>query len=227
MISLQNIKNKLQDSILNFKQILTSKGVPVSDADTLDELIVKVSAISGGGSELITKNITENGTYTAASDEADGYSAVSVNVPSSATTATKTITANGTYNSSSDNVDGYSLVIVNVPTGGGGNTSCETGTITVPTDSGSITINHSLGVIPDIFMIAEKSATSTELRTKSATSSIVDNEFAINLANATNGATLTVKHSATENTVTLLAINGSAPFRAGSTYSYKIVSSGV
>lgn len=35
---------------------------------------------SGGGSTLITKNITENGTYNASSDNADGYSKVIVNV---------------------------------------------------------------------------------------------------------------------------------------------------
>ena len=42
--------------------------------------------ISGGGTPapeptLITKNITANGTYNAASDNADGYSSVTVNVP--------------------------------------------------------------------------------------------------------------------------------------------------
>lgn len=35
---------------------------------------------SGGGSTLITKNITANGTYNAEDDNADGYSAVNVNV---------------------------------------------------------------------------------------------------------------------------------------------------
>lgn len=34
----------------------------------------------GGGSTLITKTITENGTYAASSDNADGYSEVTVNV---------------------------------------------------------------------------------------------------------------------------------------------------
>ena len=41
-------------------------------------------AMNGGGSAaptLITKNITANGTYNAASDNADGYSSVTVNVP--------------------------------------------------------------------------------------------------------------------------------------------------
>lgn len=45
-----------------------------------------VSAIgnipTGGGSTLITKTITVNGTYDAQDDDADGYSEVTVNVPS-------------------------------------------------------------------------------------------------------------------------------------------------
>lgn len=36
---------------------------------------------TGGGSTLISKSITENGTYNASSDNADGYSSVSVAVP--------------------------------------------------------------------------------------------------------------------------------------------------
>ena len=38
----------------------------------------------GGSATLITKTITENGTYSATDDSADGYSEVTVNVPSSA-----------------------------------------------------------------------------------------------------------------------------------------------
>ena len=63
---------------------------------------------------LITKSITQNGTYAASSDNASGYSNVSVNISPNLTT--KSITANGTYNASSDSVDGYSQVTVNVPT---------------------------------------------------------------------------------------------------------------
>ena len=37
---------------------------------------------TGGGSTLITKNISANGTYDAEDDDADGYSSVVVNVPS-------------------------------------------------------------------------------------------------------------------------------------------------
>ena len=44
---------------------------------------VKVVMVTGGGggATLITKTITENGTYDAEDDDADGYSSVTVNVP--------------------------------------------------------------------------------------------------------------------------------------------------
>ncbi len=41
-----------------------------------------IAGSSGGSSTLITKNITANGTYNASSDNADGYSSVTVNVGS-------------------------------------------------------------------------------------------------------------------------------------------------
>lgn len=42
-----------------------------------------VTIVKGGGeSTLITNSITENGTYNASDDNADGYSAVNVNVAS-------------------------------------------------------------------------------------------------------------------------------------------------
>ena len=52
--------------------------------DLFDYFFTKVT-IGGGGSTptLISKQITENGTYTAADDNADGYSDVMVDVPSS------------------------------------------------------------------------------------------------------------------------------------------------
>ena len=46
---------------------------------------LELTGSSGGGSStLITKTITANGTYSASDDSADGYSSVTVNVPSSA-----------------------------------------------------------------------------------------------------------------------------------------------
>lgn len=64
---------------------------------------------------LTEKTITVNGTYQATSDDADGYSQVTVNVPSAHPTLVgKIISANGTYNASDDNADGYYQVKVNV-----------------------------------------------------------------------------------------------------------------
>ena len=67
----------------------------------------------GGSATLITKSVTQNGTYSATDDQADGYFEVSVDVQPSLDT--KTITTNGTYPASSENLDGYSSVTVNVP----------------------------------------------------------------------------------------------------------------
>ena len=52
----------------------------------------------GGGSEpaLDSKTITQNGTYTASDDDLDGYSEVTVNVPTPVKTKTGTFTGNGT-----------------------------------------------------------------------------------------------------------------------------------
>ena len=69
--------------------------------------------ISESDATLISKSITENGTYIAIDDSADGYSSVQVDVPgSSATLITKSISVDGTYYATADNADGYSCVIV-------------------------------------------------------------------------------------------------------------------
>lgn len=60
---------------------------------------------------IIPKTITENGTYDASDDDADGYNPVTVDIP----IVSKTITENGTYNASSDSAAGYDPVTVNVP----------------------------------------------------------------------------------------------------------------
>lgn len=86
-------------------------------------VVEDVSNSTGVGAEidadiatLITKSITSNGTYNASSDNADGYSSVTVNVSGgSSTLVSKSITANGTYDPANDSADGYSSVTVNVP----------------------------------------------------------------------------------------------------------------
>ena len=57
-------------------------GVKGSGSHTLQ--VDKITSEGGGGGSatLITKNITANGTYSASDDSADGYSEVTVNVPS-------------------------------------------------------------------------------------------------------------------------------------------------
>lgn len=78
----------------------------------------KTAGTASGGSSsatLITKEITINGTYTASSDSADGYSSVTVNVPSSGITPTGSlnISTNGTYD-----VTNYASAVVSVSGGG-------------------------------------------------------------------------------------------------------------
>ena len=67
---------------VNQEKTVTQNGevTPDSGYDGLSRVIVNVSGGGGGGSTLITKTITENGTYNASSDSADGYSQVTVNV---------------------------------------------------------------------------------------------------------------------------------------------------
>ena len=77
------------------------------------EMAAAIESISGGGggSTLIEKSISANGTYNASDDSADGYSKVAVNVPASAVdTGTKNINSNGTHD-----VTGYASASVNVP----------------------------------------------------------------------------------------------------------------
>jgi hypothetical protein len=66
---------------------------------------------SGEDATLKEKTITANGTYHATSDDADGYSQVTVNVNQA--TEEKSVTSNGTYTPSSGKI-GFSKVTVNV-----------------------------------------------------------------------------------------------------------------
>lgn len=94
---------------------VTGKGVPTSESDTFAQMAENIGEIETGitptgtkvisangtydvtqyasanvnvsaeAPTLITKSITANGTYNASSDSADGYSSVSVNVPTGST----------------------------------------------------------------------------------------------------------------------------------------------
>lgn len=72
---------------------IAAKGVTVPSGSNSDDLATLIAAIEtggggggggGGSATLITKSITANGTYNASDDSADGYSSVTVNVPSGA-----------------------------------------------------------------------------------------------------------------------------------------------
>lgn len=104
---------RLQTAKADLKTAIEGKGVTVPSATKLDGYASLVSSIpSGGGSTLITKSISANGTYNASSDSADGYSQVTVAVPASAVdSGTKNITANG----NGQDVVGYAAVNVAVP----------------------------------------------------------------------------------------------------------------
>lgn len=71
--------------------------------------------IGGSRPIIMQKTLTANGTYSAGTDDADGYSPVIVNVPESVPVVTSlNVTENGTYQVE-QGVDGFNPVVVNVP----------------------------------------------------------------------------------------------------------------
>ena len=60
---------------------IRTKGGTSDALEFPDGFVEAIGNISGGGSTLITKSITANGTYSASADNADGYSSVTINVP--------------------------------------------------------------------------------------------------------------------------------------------------
>jgi hypothetical protein len=90
----------------------------------------RVTVNTGGEGNLIEKTVTENGVYVPSSDNANGYSKVTVNVPNSfgsreegmvvvegelVNQTSRTVTENGTYNTTANR-----QITVNVAGGGGG-----------------------------------------------------------------------------------------------------------
>lgn len=68
--------------LTNVADAIRTKGGTSASLSFPDGFVSAVAAIpTGGGSTLITKTITANGTYSAQDDDADGYSSVTVNVP--------------------------------------------------------------------------------------------------------------------------------------------------
>lgn len=75
---------KVSDSDLtSVASAIRTKGGTSASLSFPSGFVTAIGNIStGGGSTLITKSITANGTYNASSDSADGYSSVTVTVPS-------------------------------------------------------------------------------------------------------------------------------------------------
>ena len=159
------ISGNISDSLT----AVANKGVTVpagSNSDDLAGLIALISTGGGGGGveitqdqdgylvldpdgsggpTLVTKTITQNGTYSPASDNADGYSAVTVNVPTPAptlqaktnispSTSSQTITADSGY-------DGLSSVQIN---------AMPSGTAGTPTATKGSVSNHQVSVTPSV-----------------------------------------------------------------------------
>lgn len=77
----QNLQ-RLQTARTNIASAITTKGGTVASGAGFEDFSTAIGTIpSGGSATLITKNISANGTYNAASDSADGYSSVTVAVP--------------------------------------------------------------------------------------------------------------------------------------------------
>lgn len=84
-MSIASELTKLETDITNAYSAVQTKGGTIPADKNTNNLATAISSIpSGGSATLITKTITENGTYNASDDDADGYSEVTVNVvPSS------------------------------------------------------------------------------------------------------------------------------------------------
>lgn len=81
---------------------------------------------TSGLATLITKSISANGVYEASDDNANGYSEVSVNVPSKHVRGTFTGTASGAMNVSIPYTgNGYPILAIINPTGGAYNSDTE------------------------------------------------------------------------------------------------------
>ena len=148
-------KDKL-DALANSISAKSGESLPM----TLLQMKNAVDGITTSSASLGTKSITANGTYNASSDNLDGYSSVTVNVPASAPTlqsktatpseTAQTITADSGY-------DGLSSVEV------GAISSTYVGSGIVRKSSSDLTttgatVNVPAGVVTEPFAIAFEAA---------------------------------------------------------------------
>lgn len=75
--------NVTDTELTSVANAIRTKGSTSAGLSFPDGFVTAIGNIptGGGGSTLITKSISANGTYAASSDNADGYSSVTVNVP--------------------------------------------------------------------------------------------------------------------------------------------------
>lgn len=92
----------LTDSI-NALTTYANEVTGASDTNLSDAVHTLASGYGGGSATLITKTITANGTYSAEDDNADGYSSVTVNVPTGGGASSWTKVAETTYQVSTTN----------------------------------------------------------------------------------------------------------------------------
>lgn len=72
-----------ENDLISVADAIRTKGGTSASLSFPNGFVTAIGNIpTGGSSTLITKSITANGTYSASSDNADGYSEVMVNVPS-------------------------------------------------------------------------------------------------------------------------------------------------
>lgn len=145
--------------------------------------------------KLITKEITDNGTYSAADDNANGFSSVTVNVPSP--TGKITITENGT----GINIAQYATADVNVE-GGGGSSDFSTANITVTNNT-----NNDIYIYGAIISSTEPFATGEVTRGDTAVWGLETNIFKVVVADA--GAVVYFKN-ANESLPSISDIDGDA-----------------
>lgn len=102
--------SQLDSNLTLVANAIRTKGGTSASLTFPSDFVSAINAISGGGgATLITKSITANGTYNASSDSADGYSQVTVTVPTGSSGLTF---ETGTYEPSA-NTAGEKILFAN------------------------------------------------------------------------------------------------------------------
>ena len=168
--------------------------------------------VSGGGSTLGTKTITENGTYNASSDNFDGYSQVTVDVPNPST-GTINISQNGTYN-----VTDKASAIVSVSGGGSVPTGMYVGEFTLEADATTHDVSASFSATPKTVIVQYADG-----QTMPATYATLTNYLVYGVTNGSTRWTGSTQTASVNNTATIsnVAATGFTCGTANATYPLK------